>query len=195
MDCSLPGSSVHGIFQARVLEWGAIAFSIEKLVVTNGKSSKMEVGNEEVQSTIHKINMLQGYIVGFPHSSVGKESACSAGDLGSISGSGRSPGEGNGNPLQHSCLENPMDRGAWQATVHGVTRVRHDLVTKPPQGYIVPNRNIASIYNNSKWSIICKHSVSLCCIPETKITLIVSTVLQYKIEGKRQWEGSTKQSP
>ena len=41
-------------------------------------------------------------------------------------------GEGNGNPLQYSCLENPMDRGAWQATVHGVTRVRHDLVTKPP---------------------------------------------------------------
>ena len=43
-----------------------------------------------------------------------------------------SPGEGNGNPLQYSCLENPMDRGAWQATVHGVARVRHHLVTKPP---------------------------------------------------------------
>ena len=45
---------------------------------------------------------------------------------------GRSPGEGNGNPLQYSCLENPMDRGAWQATVHGVARVGLDLVTKPP---------------------------------------------------------------
>ena len=44
------------------------------------------------------------------------------GDLGSIPGSGRSPGEGNGNPLQYSCLENPMDREAWQATVHGVTK-------------------------------------------------------------------------
>ncbi|KAB0353871.1 hypothetical protein FD755_023435 [Muntiacus reevesi] len=43
-----------------------------------------------------------------------------------------SPGEGNGNPLQYPCLENPMDRGAWQAVVHGVTRVRHDLATKPP---------------------------------------------------------------
>ena len=43
-----------------------------------------------------------------------------------------STGEGNGNLLQYSCLENPMDRGAWQATVHGVTRVGHDLVTKPP---------------------------------------------------------------
>ena len=63
---------------------------------------------------------------------VGKSSACNAGDLGSIPGSGRSSGEGNGNQLQHSCLENPLDRGAWQATVHGITRVRHDLATKPP---------------------------------------------------------------
>ena len=70
--------------------------------------------------------------LGFSHSSVGKESACSAGDPGSIPGSGRSPREGNGNPLQYSHKENPMDRGAWQATVHGVTRVRHDLVSKPP---------------------------------------------------------------
>ena len=70
--------------------------------------------------------------MGYPCSSVGKESACNAGDPGLIPGSGRSPGEGNGNPLQYSCLENPMDRGAWQATVHGVTKVRHDLATKSP---------------------------------------------------------------
>ena len=69
---------------------------------------------------------------GLPHNSVGKESACNARDLGSIPGSRRSPGEGNGNPLQYSCLENPMDRGARRATVHGVARVGHDLVTKPP---------------------------------------------------------------
>ena len=49
-----------------------------------------------------------------------KESACSAGDVGSVPGLGRSPGEGNGNLLQYSCLENSVDRGAWQATVHGV---------------------------------------------------------------------------
>ena len=49
-----------------------------------------------------------------------KASACDAGDLGSIPGLGRSPGEGNGNPLQYSCLENPMDGGAWWAIVHGV---------------------------------------------------------------------------
>ena len=55
----------------------------------------------------------------FPCSSVGKESACSAEDLGSIPGLGRSPGEGNGDPLQYPCLENLMDRGAWWAAVHG----------------------------------------------------------------------------
>ena len=54
--------------------------------------------------------------------SEGKASARNAGDLDSISGWGRSTGEGNGNPLQHSCLENPMDREAWQATVHGVAK-------------------------------------------------------------------------
>ena len=60
---------------------------------------------------------------------IGKESACSAGDPGSIPRLGKSPGEGNGNPLQYSCLENPLDRGAWQATVHGVARVGHDWTT------------------------------------------------------------------
>ena len=56
-----------------------------------------------------------------------KASASNAGDLGSIPGSGRSPGEGNGNPLQYSCLENPMDGGAWQVTVHGVAKSRTQL--------------------------------------------------------------------
>jgi len=55
-----------------------------------------------------------------------KESACNAGDLGSISGLGRSSGEGNGNPLQYSCLGNSMDKETWWATVHEVTRVGHD---------------------------------------------------------------------
>ena len=59
---------------------------------------------------------------GFPGGSEGKESAYSAGDPGSISWKGRSPGEGDGNPLQYSCLENSMDRGVWQATIHGVTK-------------------------------------------------------------------------
>ena len=61
----------------------------------------------------------KGILQGFPRGSESKESVCNAGDPGWIPGLGRSPGEGNGDPLQYSCLENSMDRGAWQATVHG----------------------------------------------------------------------------
>ena len=64
---------------------------------------------------------------GVPGGSDGKELTCNARDLGLIPGSGRSPGGGNGNPLQYFCLENPMDRGAWQSTVHGVTKSRTRL--------------------------------------------------------------------
>ena len=60
--------------------------------------------------------------MGFPGGSVVKNPSANAGDVGLIPGSGRSPGEGNGNPLQYSYLGNPMDRGAWQAIVHGVAR-------------------------------------------------------------------------
>ena len=63
----------------------------------------------------------------FPGGSVDKETACGAGDPGSIPGLGRSPGEGNGNPFQYSCLENSIDRGAWHAIVHGVTKSRTQL--------------------------------------------------------------------
>ena len=63
-------------------------------------------------------------IIDFAGGSDSKASTYNAGDPGSIPGSGRSSGEGNGNPLQYSCLENPMDRGAWQATGHGVTKSR-----------------------------------------------------------------------
>ena len=60
--------------------------------------------------------------MGFPGGSDSKEPACNAGDLGFIPGSGRSPGEESGYPLQYSCLENSMDRGVWRATVYGVTK-------------------------------------------------------------------------
>ena len=66
----------------------------------------------------------------FPGGSVDKESTCNAGDAGSIPGSGRSSREGNGNPLQYSCLGNPMVRGTWQATFCGVARLRYDLAKK-----------------------------------------------------------------
>ena len=65
------------------------------------------------------------YVYGFPRWLSGKESSCNVGDTGDanlIPGSGRSPGGGNGNPLQYSCLKNPMDRGVWQASVHGVSK-------------------------------------------------------------------------
>ena len=85
-----------------------------------------------IKYTYFNITVVLYYILGFPHSSVGKESPCNAGDLGSIPGMGRSSGEGNGHPPQYSCLENPMDGGSLWATVHEVTRVGHDLAAKPP---------------------------------------------------------------
>ena len=73
------------------------------------------------------MSIMYSPIGGFLGSSDGKASAYNEGDLGSIPGSGRSPGEGNGNPFQYSCLENPMDGGAWYATVHGVAKSRTRL--------------------------------------------------------------------
>ena len=69
--------------------------------------------------------------MGFPGGSDSKESVCNAGDVDSISGLGRSPGEGNGYALQYSCLENPMDRWAWQATVHGAELPEENRITPP----------------------------------------------------------------
>ena len=71
--------------------------------------------------------LLSLLIVGLPGGSGGKESTCNAGDQGLIPGLGRSPGEGNGNPPQYSCLENSMDRGTWRATAHVVTVSRLQL--------------------------------------------------------------------
>ena len=82
----------------------------------------------------------------FPGGSDDKESACDAGDLGSIPGSGRSPGEGNGCPLQYSCLENPMDRGAWRAAVPGVTKNQ----TQHTQCKTVTNTTLLSVALQAK---------------------------------------------
>ena len=86
------------------------------------KNKHTETNNKitEIKNTLEEIK-------GFLHSSVSKESACSEGDSGLISGLGRFPGEGNGNLLQYPCLENPMDRGAWRAIVHEVTKSRTPL--------------------------------------------------------------------
>ena len=71
--------------------------------------------------------------MGFPGGSDGKESTCNAGDMGLIPGSGRYPGEGNNNPLQYSCLENPIDRGDCQVAVHGVSKESDMTVIKQQQ--------------------------------------------------------------
>ena len=70
---------------------------------------------------------IDSLLLGFPGGSEVKASACNSGDLGSIPGLGKSLGEGNGNPLQYSCLKNSMDRGAWQTIVHGVEKTRTQL--------------------------------------------------------------------
>ena len=94
----------------------------------------------------------QGYSLTQPGGSVVKNPPASSGDgrdMGSISRLGRSPGEGNGNPLQYSCLENPMDRGAWQATVHGVTkRQAHDRYTQCHRTRIFPYTTTSQLTNS-----------------------------------------------
>ena len=113
----------------------------------------------------------------FPCSSVGKEYACIAGELGLILGSGRSPGEGNGNPLQYTCLDNPMDRGAWQTTVHGVARVKHDLATTPPP---------PPTHKNCQLSLVCQKVGPLhlqCLHYLCSLLLINSPLLKYSVSG------------
>ena len=75
---------------------------------------------------MHTCIVLVGIMAGFPNDSACKESVCNAGDTGSIPGSGITPGGGNGDPLQYSCLKNSMDRGTWQATFQRVTKSRQD---------------------------------------------------------------------
>ena len=101
---------------------GIILFYLSKYDI-NTVSDAFKIHSKHSNSNITLI----GYILGFPGNSDGKEFACNAGDLGSIPELGRSPGEENGNPLQYSCLENSMDRGAWWATVHEVSKNQTQL--------------------------------------------------------------------
>ena len=102
------------------LENSAIATGLERVIFSFQSQRKAMSKSVQTTAQLHSFHMLGTR--GFPCSSVGKESACSAGDQSLIPGLGRSPGEGNGNPLLYSCLENPMVRGAWWATVHGVAK-------------------------------------------------------------------------
>ena len=104
--------------------------------VTTGKTMALTIWTlvGTVMSLI--FNMLHRFI-GFPGGSDGEESTCSAGDLGSIPGLGRSPGGGHGNPLQQSCLENPKDRGAWWATVHGIAKSQTRLSNEAQHRFVI----------------------------------------------------------
>ena len=77
--------------------------------------------------TLGKIDLVYNWCLGFPGGTVIKNPPANAGDMGSIPGSGRSPEEGNGDPLQYSCLGNPLDRRAWHATVHGLQKSQTQL--------------------------------------------------------------------
>ena len=155
MDCSPAGSSVHGVSQARILEWVAISSS-------RGSSRSRDqtciwfivfffnsfIFNWRIIAlqywfgfchTSTWISHRCTYVRGFPDGASGKEPTCQCGRRerwGFDPGLGRSPGEGNGNPLQYSCLENPMDRGAWQATVHGVAKSCTRLKRLSPHIYM-----------------------------------------------------------
>ena len=126
MDCSPPGFSVHGILQARIVEWAAMPSSRGSSrprdwidvscgsCIAGGFFTTEHLGKPLVTSIFNKI----------------QESTCSAeatGDVGSITGSRRSPGGGHGSPCHYSCLENPMDRGAWWTTVHRVAKSQTSL--------------------------------------------------------------------
>ena len=124
------------------------------------------------------------YILGFPGGSDGKSSASNSGDLGSIPGSGRSPGEGNGNPLQDSCLENSMDGGAWWAIVHGVakswtiyrTLIRYIICTYFSHSVVVfsiswwcPLRHKVFNIDESSWPIFFFHHFCAFCVMSKKL--------------------------
>ena len=100
------------------------------LLRISGNTSRRVRKSGEEGKEIKKDFLSDTLKLGFPGSSDGKELACNAGDLDSVPGLRRSPGEGNGYPLQHFCLENPMGRGGWWAPIHGSQRVGHHWVTK-----------------------------------------------------------------
>ena len=162
IDCSLQGSSVHGILQTKTLKWVSVPFSrgssqqkdwtlisntagrffflselggklqytklkrflsdFVQYYHTYAKMFTVQKVTNDFCTYVYMWHEREDYYHGFPGSSTEKETACNAGDHSSIPRLGRSPGEGNRYPLQCFGLENSMDRGAWQATVHGVTK-------------------------------------------------------------------------
>ena len=110
----------------------------------------------------------------------GRESTCNAGRVGSITGSGSSPGEGNGNPLQYSCLENPTDRGAWQAIVHWLTRVVHDLDLFSLLCLVF----FFFFFHMNSWLFEKQHTVHSKCFNHLALNLSPS----YCLDGDQSWK-------
>ena len=148
MDCSPPGSSVHGVSQSKILEWVAISFSMESSQPRDQTSISC-IGRQVLYhwATWEVPNLQYMYLNKCGLNSKWaslvaqqvKNLPTNAGDLrdvGSVPGLGRSLGEGNGNPLQYSWLGNPMYREAWQATVHGVAKSQTQLTIQPTTVYI-----------------------------------------------------------
>ena len=138
-------------------------------------------------------------IQGFPGGSEVKASASNAGDPGSIPGSGRSPGEGNSNPLQYSCLENPVDGGAWQATVHGVAKSRTQLnnFTSPNVPFL---GETPSIYWNSLVSSLFSQLLilflsNLCSTLQPKKSRKTSKLIIISVLVKRGANGGGEKQP
>ena len=134
MDRSLPGSSVHGILQARTLEWVAMP-------------SSRESSQPRHWTDVSYLSLLHWKVGSWvpPCSSDGKESACNVGGLGLLPGSGRSPGEGNGNPLKYSCLENSKDKepgGGYIPRDHRESDMTEWLTPLAPTG-----KPIFNVYN------------------------------------------------
>ena len=131
LNCSLPGSSVHGISQVKILEGVAISYSWASSQPRNrtcvsciGRWILHHCATWKAHATRpppFSLAQMQRH-TRLPRWLSDKESTCNTGDMGWIPGSGRSSGEGNGNPLQYSYLGNLIDRDAWQAIVHGVTK-------------------------------------------------------------------------
>ena len=128
MDCSPLGSSVHGILQAKILEWVAISSS-RGIFPTQGLNPSLLHCRRILYSLSHQGSLMLSRICVKILKKLNdiQQFAYNAEDRGSILGLGGSLGEENGNPLWYSCLENSMDRGAWQATIHGVTKNRTQL--------------------------------------------------------------------
>ena len=112
---------------------------------------------------------------GFPGGSDGKKSACNAGDIGSIPGSGRSPAEGDGNTLQYSCLENPMDREAWRVTVHSVTESQTRLQQFSSRSSIVKRQVVVNPFCWKQCSIMEHLEISMTQNLEALVLNAVST--------------------